>query len=107
VIVILGLLEMHSFQTGTRGLELLAQGADGVEFRLPITEEQAVILLSHVSAGEEEDTGDARAQFVPSPALSTGDGVGDDDDGDPPPLMLQSRSYRMGVPARPVESDNL
>jgi hypothetical protein len=104
VIVILGLLEMHSFQTGARGLELLAQGAGGEEFRLPITEEQAVILLSHVSASEEEEGGSAvaRPQFVPSPAVPD-----DDDDGDPPPLMLQSRSYRMGVPALSAEPDEL
>jgi hypothetical protein len=106
MIVILGLLEMHSFQTGARGLELLAQGPDGVEFRLPITEEQAVILLSHVSAGEEEDgVADASPQFVPNPAVLANNDDGDDED--PPPLMLQSRSYRMGVPTRPAEPDEL
>ena len=104
MIVILGLLEMHSFQTGARGLELLAQGADGEEFRLPITEEQAVILLSHVSAGEEDNGAAAAAQFAPSSILPEDDG---DDDGDPPPLILESRNFRMGAPARHIEDDDL
>lgn len=102
MIVILGLIEMHSFQTGARGLELLAQGADGVEFRLPITEEQAVILLSYVSAGEGDNG--AAAQFAPSSILPEDDG---DDDGDPPPLILESRNFRMGAPARHIEDDDL
>ncbi len=95
MILILGLLQVHSFRDGAQSLELLAQGPKG-EFRLPITQEQAVELLSQLEDGDPEDVENVPTGTTPeehSPRVSY-----EDPDDDPPPLALKAGNFRMGAP---------
>lgn len=53
MIALLGLMDIHSFSGEQRGLFVLAHGPHG-EFRFPVTEEQASILLQQLEVRGKE-----------------------------------------------------
>jgi hypothetical protein len=111
MIVLIGLMDVHSFEDSTRGLFILARGPQG-EFRFPVTEEQAAILLSQfegASASEDElpdefdpatVTPSRVARLNPERTAFTAVEPDEDegDDGEPPPLRIASR-FRIGAQA--------
>jgi hypothetical protein len=74
MIALLGLMDIHPFSGEQRGLFVLAHGPKG-EFRFPVTEEQAAILLEQLgegneSAEEEEDEDIDPATLTPAQSVS-------------------------------------
>ena len=53
MIILKGLMDVHPFDGSSRGLFVLAQGPVG-EFRLPVTEEQASILIQQFGQPTKE-----------------------------------------------------
>lgn len=52
MIILKGLMDVHPFDGSDRGLFVLAQGPVG-EFRFPVTEEQAAILIQQFGSPDE------------------------------------------------------
>jgi hypothetical protein len=112
VIVLLGLMDIHSFSGEERGLYVLAKGPAG-EFRFQISEDQAATLLANASPhsgsmpqeAQEEDANDeeeaeAPPTFRPIPKFSH-----PDDEGDEAPVKIP-RSYKMGTPQKHLLVDD-
>jgi hypothetical protein len=67
MIILKGLMDVHPFDGSSRGLFVLAQGPVG-EFRLPVTEEQASILIQQFGGPTKEDPpSQTPAPSVPAP----------------------------------------
>lgn len=69
MIALLGLMDIHPFSGEQRGLFVLAHGPKG-EFRFPVTEEQAAILLEQLGEGDEEPSEEEEEKDV-DPATLT------------------------------------
>lgn len=94
---ILGIVEFHPLDGTPRGLFLLAQGPAG-EFRVPISQDQAVSLLEH---GPPQPAPEVP---LPDPMAETPRGYADfmestglDDDEEEAPLIVDVGGYGMGA----------
>lgn len=98
MIQLLGLMDVHSFDGSSRGLFVLAAGPAG-EFRFPVDENQAAILLSQFEgdspAEEEEEVQQTVAMRRPPQAA-----VADED-------RLDLPSFRMGMMSDRDQDDDL
>jgi hypothetical protein len=111
MIMLIGLMDVHSFEDSTRGLFILARGPQG-EFRFPVTEEQAAILLAQFESGSESEDEPVEdvdpASITPARAVRLNSDrtrfttvepdEDESDDGEPPPLRIASR-FRIGAQA--------
>lgn len=100
MIQLLGLMDVHSFDGSGRGLFVLAAGPAG-EFRFPVDENQAAILLSQFEGGstaeEEEEEQEVQQTVV---MRRPPQAVGDED-------RLDLPSFRMGMMSDRDQDDDL
>ena len=90
---ILGIVEFHPLDGSYRGLYLLVQGPAG-EFRVPVSQEQAVTLLERAISPEEsgEDGGSVDPSYT-----SFEQTVMRDDEDEEPLVLRDSGLYGMGA----------
>lgn len=98
MIQLLGLMDVHSFDGSGRGLFVLAAGPAG-EFRFPVDENQAAILLSQFEGGspaeeEEEEVEQPVAMRRPPQAVAADD-------------RLDLPGFRMGQISERDQDDDL